>query len=157
VGGEGVDPTDHGDARFLGDDVPSRQLDEIGDRPPVRDFSRMNDGAGRPPARPGSSWPGSPLPRPAAASGNPAADPQRPAAAPARPLTGPPRSAAAPRVRIPGERCFRDGDRVSHARFGDGVVVTSKLTRTDEEVTVAFKAGGVKTLLASIANLEPAG
>jgi hypothetical protein len=46
---------------------------------------------------------------------------------------------------------------VLHGRFGDGVVVTSKLTRDDEEVTVAFRAGGVKTLLASIANLEIAG
>jgi DNA helicase-2/ATP-dependent DNA helicase PcrA len=67
------------------------------------------------------------------------------------------RPAAAPRVRVPGERLFRDGDRVLHARFGEGVVVTSKLTRTDEEVTVAFRDGGVKTLLASIANLEITG
>jgi DNA helicase-2/ATP-dependent DNA helicase PcrA len=71
-------------------------------------------------------------------------------AAPARP-------ASAPRVRVPGERLFRDGDRVAHARFGDGVVVTSKLTRDDEEVTVAFREGGVKTLLASMAHLEHAG
>jgi DNA helicase-2/ATP-dependent DNA helicase PcrA len=77
---------------------------------------------------------------------------------PGRP-TGAPfgRSAAAPRVRVPGERLFRDGDRVIHARFGEGVVVTSRLTRADEEVTVAFRAGGVKTLLASIANLEITG
>ena len=40
---------------------------------------------------------------------------------------------------IPGERQFRDGDRVRHGRWGDGIVVTSKLTRSDEEVTVAFK------------------
>jgi DNA helicase-2/ATP-dependent DNA helicase PcrA len=71
--------------------------------------------------------------------------------------TAPVRPAAAPRVRVPGQRLFRDGDRVVHGRFGDGVVVTSKLTRDDEEVTVAFRAGGVKTLLASIANLEIAG
>ncbi len=69
----------------------------------------------------------------------------------------PTRPASAPRVRVPGERLFRDGDRVAHARFGDGVVVTSKLTRDDEEVTVAFRSGGVKTLLASMAHLEPAG
>ena len=67
------------------------------------------------------------------------------------------RTPGVPRVRVPGERLFRDGDRVTHGRFGDGVVVTSKLTRDDEEVTVAFRAGGVKTLLASIANLEIAG
>ena len=71
--------------------------------------------------------------------------------------TGHDRPAAAPRVRVPGQRLYRDGDRVIHSRFGDGVVVTSKLTRDDEEVTVAFRGGGVKTLLASIANLETAG
>ena len=81
---------------------------------------------------------------------------------PVRLLPGQPGGVAAgrgavPRVRVPGQRLFRDGDRVLHAQFGDGVVVTSKLTRDDEEVTVAFRAGGVKTLLASIANLEVAG
>ena len=70
----------------------------------------------------------------------------------------PPRPVPAPRPRIPGERQFRDGDRVRHARLGEGIVVTSKLTRADEEVTVAFSnGGGVKILLASIANLEPLG
>jgi DNA helicase-2/ATP-dependent DNA helicase PcrA len=55
---------------------------------------------------------------------------------------------------VPGERRYRDGDRVRHARFGEGSVVTSKLTRDDEEVTVAFPEQGVKKLLASLANLE---
>jgi len=65
------------------------------------------------------------------------------------------RPAIAARPRIPGERQFRDGDRVRHPRLGDGIVVTSKLTRSDEEVTVAFSnGGGVKQLLASLANLE---
>jgi DNA helicase-2/ATP-dependent DNA helicase PcrA len=61
-----------------------------------------------------------------------------------------------PRPVIPGERQFRDGDRVRHGRWGDGIVVTSKLTRSDEEITVAFKDPGVgrKTMLASLANLE---
>ena len=47
-------------------------------------------------------------------------------------------------------------DRVRHARWGDGTVVTSKLTRNDEEVTVAFKdpSVGRKTMLVSLANLE---
>ena len=58
------------------------------------------------------------------------------------------------RLVIPGERRFRDGDRVHHAAFGGGTVVTSKLTRDDEEVTVAFPERGVKKLLASLANLE---
>jgi len=57
---------------------------------------------------------------------------------------------------IPGERQFRDGDRIRHGRWGDGIVVTSKLTRSDEEVTVAFKDASVgrKTMLASLANLQ---
>jgi DNA helicase-2/ATP-dependent DNA helicase PcrA len=66
-----------------------------------------------------------------------------PGARPARPI-------------IPGERQYRDGDRVRHARWGDGIVVNSKLTRSDEEITVAFKdpAVGRKTVLASLANLD---
>lgn len=67
------------------------------------------------------------------------------------------RSATPPRVRIPGERYFRDGDRVRHPSFGEGIVVTSKLTRHDEEVTIAFAGSGVKTLAASLANLEVEG
>ena len=60
---------------------------------------------------------------------------------------------------VPGERRYRDGDRIHHARWGDGIVVTSKLTRDDEEVTVAFKDAtvGRKTMLASLANLEVTG
>jgi ATP-dependent DNA helicase UvrD/PcrA len=65
----------------------------------------------------------------------------------------------APRPIIPGERQFRDGDRVRHARWGDGIVVSSKLTRSDEEVVVAFRDPGVgrKTMLASLANLDVVG
>ena len=65
-------------------------------------------------------------------------------------------AAARPRPVIPGERQFRDGDRIRHARCGDGIVVTSKLTRSDEEVTVAFKDASVgrKTMLVSLANLD---
>jgi DNA helicase-2/ATP-dependent DNA helicase PcrA len=60
---------------------------------------------------------------------------------------------------IPGERRYRDGDRVRHARFGDGIVVSARLTRDDEEVTVAFRdpLAGRKTMLASMANLEIVG
>ena len=58
---------------------------------------------------------------------------------------------------IPGERRYRDGDRVRHARWGDGIVVSSKLTRSDEEVTIAFRDPqiGRKTLLASLAGPPP--
>jgi DNA helicase-2/ATP-dependent DNA helicase PcrA len=71
-----------------------------------------------------------------------------------RPATGVPQ-----RPIVPGERRYRDGDRIQHARWGAGIVVTSKLTRDDEEVTVAFRdpAVGRKTMLASLANLEITG
>jgi hypothetical protein len=55
---------------------------------------------------------------------------------------------------VPGQRRYKDGDRVRHHAFGEGTVVSSKLTRDDEEVTVAFPDRGVKTLLATIADLE---
>jgi DNA helicase-2/ATP-dependent DNA helicase PcrA len=66
------------------------------------------------------------------------------------------RGAIPPRPIVPGERRYRDGDRVRHARWGDGIVITSKLTRDDEEVQVAFKDPqvGRKTMLGSLANLE---
>jgi hypothetical protein len=77
--------------------------------------------------------------------------------APAAPAV--PAVARASRPVIPGERAFRDGDRVRHGRWGDGIVVTSKLTRSDEEVTVAFKDASVgrKTMLVSLANLDLVG
>lgn len=71
--------------------------------------------------------------------------------------TVPPPEHLVPREVPPGERAFRDGDRVRHPAFGLGVVVNSRITRADEEVTVAFKERGVKTLLASVAGLERVG
>ncbi|MCA9975543.1 MAG: hypothetical protein KC413_07325, partial [Anaerolineales bacterium] len=49
---------------------------------------------------------------------------------------------------------FRSGQRVRHAKFGEGTVIESKLTGTDEEVHVAFTGVGVKRLAASFAKLE---
>jgi DNA helicase-2/ATP-dependent DNA helicase PcrA len=50
---------------------------------------------------------------------------------------------------------LKPGDRVHHAKFGDGMVVNAVATRTDHEVTVAFGRGiGVKRLLVSLAPLE---
>ncbi|MBI2777847.1 MAG: UvrD-helicase domain-containing protein [Chloroflexi bacterium] len=74
-----------------------------------------------------------------------------------RPARTAPTAAPRPaRPIVPGERRYRDGDRVRHARWGDGIVITSKLTRNDEEVTVAFKDAqvGRKTVLASLAGLD---
>jgi DNA helicase-2/ATP-dependent DNA helicase PcrA len=48
---------------------------------------------------------------------------------------------------------YQTGQRVRHARFGEGTVIESKVTGNDEEVTVAFPGEGIKRLAASFANL----
>ncbi len=49
---------------------------------------------------------------------------------------------------------FALGQRVRHAKFGEGMVVASKMQGGDEEITVAFKKAGIKRLLVSFAGLE---
>ena len=49
---------------------------------------------------------------------------------------------------------LKAGDRVHHSIFGDGVVVSNKKVKTDNEVTVAFSGQGIKKLLLSLAHLE---
>jgi DNA helicase-2/ATP-dependent DNA helicase PcrA len=49
---------------------------------------------------------------------------------------------------------FSVGDRVHHPAFGRGIVMNSKVSGADEEVTVAFDGAGIKRLLVSFANLE---
>jgi DNA helicase-2/ATP-dependent DNA helicase PcrA len=49
---------------------------------------------------------------------------------------------------------FHAGERVRHPKFGEGIVVETKLTDDDEEITVAFDSQGVKRLLTSFARLE---
>jgi DNA helicase-2/ATP-dependent DNA helicase PcrA len=50
---------------------------------------------------------------------------------------------------------MRTGDKVRHASFGEGIVMSSSRTGADTELTVAFKEGhGVKRLLKSFAPLE---
>ena len=51
---------------------------------------------------------------------------------------------------------WKAGDRVIHRRFGDGIVVSSRIVKGDEEVTVAFVGEGVKRLIAAYAGLERA-
>src|SRR5262249_24840170 len=53
-----------------------------------------------------------------------------------------------------GQLRFKTGDRVRHAKFGEGIVVSTELTRDDQEVTVAFADIGVKRLSANLARLE---
>jgi len=49
---------------------------------------------------------------------------------------------------------LKAGDRVRHSIFGEGVVVSNKKVKTDNEVTVAFSGQGIKKLLLSLAKLE---
>ncbi|HET7521415.1 MAG TPA: UvrD-helicase domain-containing protein [Candidatus Limnocylindria bacterium] len=55
-----------------------------------------------------------------------------------------------------GELAWKAGDRVTHRRFGEGIVVSSQWVKGDEEVTVAFVGQGVKRLIAAYAGLERA-
>jgi DNA helicase II / ATP-dependent DNA helicase PcrA len=68
-----------------------------------------------------------------------------------QPTFSPPPSA--PRVKA--EPAFRDGNRVSHPNWGEGIVLQSKIESDGEEtVDVAFESVGIKRLLASLARLE---
>jgi DNA helicase-2/ATP-dependent DNA helicase PcrA len=49
---------------------------------------------------------------------------------------------------------FKAGDRVRHARFGEGMVVSYTTIKNDAEAVVAFNGIGVKKLLMSFAKLE---
>jgi len=49
---------------------------------------------------------------------------------------------------------LKAGDRVRHNIFGEGVVVSNKKVKADNEVTVAFSGQGIKKLLLSLAKLE---
>jgi DNA helicase-2/ATP-dependent DNA helicase PcrA len=49
---------------------------------------------------------------------------------------------------------LKAGDRVRHNIFGEGVVVSNKKVKNDNEVTVAFSGQGIKKLLLSLAKLE---
>ncbi|MHB1416392.1 MAG: ATP-dependent helicase [Chloroflexota bacterium] len=53
-----------------------------------------------------------------------------------------------------GEASFHAGDRVRHPVFGDGLVVSSKISGADEEVSVVFTNVGVKRLSLAFARLE---
>jgi ATP-dependent DNA helicase UvrD/PcrA len=49
---------------------------------------------------------------------------------------------------------FQTGDRVRHELFGAGIVIESKRSGDDEQVTVAFAGAGLKRLMASLAPME---
>ena len=49
---------------------------------------------------------------------------------------------------------FKEGDRVLHGVFGEGLVLKTAGQASDREVTVVFREAGVKRLLLSFANLK---
>ncbi|MBP6473146.1 MAG: UvrD-helicase domain-containing protein [Chloroflexi bacterium] len=61
---------------------------------------------------------------------------------------------AEPQRAAPISAGYKTGQTVRHAKFGEGIVIESKLTGNDEEVSVAFKEFGIKRLAASFAKLE---
>jgi DNA helicase-2/ATP-dependent DNA helicase PcrA len=48
---------------------------------------------------------------------------------------------------------YRSGQRVMHDKFGEGVVIATRRTGDDEEISVRFEKAGMKTLIASMARL----
>jgi DNA helicase II / ATP-dependent DNA helicase PcrA len=48
---------------------------------------------------------------------------------------------------------FRSGQRVSHDKFGEGIVIATRRAGDDEEISVRFEKAGMKTLIASLARL----
>jgi DNA helicase-2/ATP-dependent DNA helicase PcrA len=65
-----------------------------------------------------------------------------------------PRDAWVAAPQAPAKEPLKAGDQVSHAVFGEGVVVDCVAARGDQEITVAFKGKGLKRLLLSLAPLE---
>jgi DNA helicase-2/ATP-dependent DNA helicase PcrA len=65
------------------------------------------------------------------------------------------RSAEAAPAPPPVQR-FKEGERVRHPTFGEGAIIKSTLTRTDEELVVKFDTAGLKILSGTLARLEKA-
>jgi DNA helicase-2/ATP-dependent DNA helicase PcrA len=104
--------------------IPSRYLEDI----PSALLAGKTRSGGRP--RHATSWQSMDLTRPGAT------DPRFTASAPLR------------------EARFRAGMRVSHATWGEGLVLDSRLQDNDETVDVVFESVGIKRLAASLANLK---
>jgi DNA helicase-2/ATP-dependent DNA helicase PcrA len=62
---------------------------------------------------------------------------------------------APPSPRPPSGLGYRTGEKVRHAKFGEGIVIEAKQSGSDTEVTVAFQGGvGIKRLSLAYAPLE---
>ena len=56
-------------------------------------------------------------------------------------------------MNMSGGLSYREGDRVRHIKFGEGIVVKLVNTGDEYEVTVNFDKAGVKKMKASFAKL----
>ncbi len=61
------------------------------------------------------------------------------------------------RPSAPVEARYRAGMRVLHPRFGEGVILETRLDHEDEEITIVFESGETKHLVASLARLKVVG
>ena len=59
-----------------------------------------------------------------------------------------------PTLRAPAAPRYREGMRVAHPVFGEGIVLDSRLAHDDEEIVINFEGKGVKHLAASLARLQ---
>jgi DNA helicase-2/ATP-dependent DNA helicase PcrA len=57
-------------------------------------------------------------------------------------------------VSAPPTTRYRVGMHIRHPKFGEGIVMSSRLDGDDEEVTITFASQGVKRLAASLAKLD---
>jgi DNA helicase II / ATP-dependent DNA helicase PcrA len=115
--------------------MPGPPGNRVGDPPPA--VPRPREPAWPPATERAGPWPTEP---PVRVLSRPAATPEAAITRPSPdPTSGP---------------TYRPGDRVRHAKFGDGIVVASELRRGDEEVTVAFEGQGVRKLSLAYATLE---
>jgi DNA helicase-2/ATP-dependent DNA helicase PcrA len=102
-----------------------------------------------------SSWQWTPPPAVSGGASSRSSGRSRSSSGKALPEPNPWSEAAAPLKQASyGQQRYRSGQKVSHQKFGGGIVIESKLTGNDEEVVVAFKEVGIKKLIASIAKLE---
>jgi DNA helicase-2/ATP-dependent DNA helicase PcrA len=70
------------------------------------------------------------------------------------PTAAPPRQDAPALSTTAARLRFHTGDEVEHQVFGKGVVVESRMSGGDEQVTVAFAGAGLKRLIASLAPMD---
>ncbi|MEA2596260.1 MAG: ATP-dependent helicase UvrD/PcrA, partial [Thermomicrobiales bacterium] len=54
----------------------------------------------------------------------------------------------------PVQRLYKVGERVFHAKFGEGVIAQTEQRRNDQDLAIDFVRHGRKRLLASLAPLE---